>query len=74
MKKFSIAFFAAVLFFASCENSGSSTIGTYDKEETHSTESKEEGGSGSESNEKGISADTARTGVVMEHDSTTIEH
>ena len=43
MKKFVVAGFIGVIAFASCENTGSSTVGTYEREETHSSEKKESG-------------------------------
>ena len=43
MKKILVAGFIGLIAFTSCENSGSSTIGTYEKEETHSTEKRETG-------------------------------
>lgn len=43
MKKISIAFFAGMLFFAACDNPGSSTVGDWNKgESTEKSEQTEE--------------------------------
>jgi hypothetical protein len=43
MKKLSVALMAGIILFASaCENNGSSTTGTYEKEEVSHTEGKSE--------------------------------
>lgn len=42
MTKISIVCLAGMLFFASCENSESSTVGTYEKDETPATSEKQE--------------------------------
>ncbi|MCW3114172.1 MAG: hypothetical protein JWR18_2568 [Segetibacter sp.] len=43
MKKFFIASLAGIFFLAACENTGSSTVGTYEKEETSQSSEKSEG-------------------------------
>lgn len=43
MKKISVVCLAGVLFFAACENGGSSTVGSYEKEETSTSEKSESG-------------------------------
>lgn len=42
MKKISIVCLAGLLFFTACENTGSSTVGTYEKEETSQSSEKSE--------------------------------
>lgn len=51
MKKISVICLAGVLFFAACENTNSSTVGTYEKDET--TESVEKSGMESHHSESG---------------------
>jgi hypothetical protein len=46
MKKISIVCLSGLLFLAACENTGSSTVGTYEKEETSQSSEKSEGHSG----------------------------
>src|SRR4051794_20373800 len=74
MNKFFVAGIAATLFFASCEQSGSSTIGTYENDETSPTAEKKEGASGehssdSETSNAEISADTAKSITGVRKDS-----
>ena len=45
MKIFDIACLACMLFFASCENNNSSTVGTYENEETSTAADQKEGAS-----------------------------
>lgn len=40
MRKTFILIMAGILFFSACENTGSSTVGTYEKEETSASEDK----------------------------------
>lgn len=54
MKKFSIAFIASFLFFTACENTQSSTVGTYEYDS--STTDEHEEGHGKEGHLKGKSA------------------
>jgi hypothetical protein len=64
MTKISFVFFASILFFTSCENDGSSTVGTYEKEETSAsperkeTEAKEE--PAKNANIENVSIDTSK--------------
>jgi hypothetical protein len=52
MKKISIVCLTGLLFFTACENSGSSTVGTYEKEETsQSSEKNENEGHGGQAKE-----------------------
>ncbi|MCW3079996.1 hypothetical protein [Segetibacter sp.] len=46
MKKISVVCLAGLLFFTACENGGSSTVGSYEKEETSSSEKSESGSEG----------------------------
>ena len=45
MKRICIVCLTGLLFFAACENTNSSTVGTYEKEETSESSQKSEGGS-----------------------------
>ena len=45
MKRICILCFTGLLFFTACENTNSSTVGTYEKEETSESSQKSEGGS-----------------------------
>jgi len=64
MKKICIAGFVGLLFFTACENTGSSSVGSYEKEETSqsSDKSENEGHSG-QAIENGQSG-TENTGTV----------
>lgn len=42
MKKITIVCLTSLLFFSACENSGSSTVGSYENEETSSSSNKSE--------------------------------
>ena len=42
MKKITIISLTGLLFFTACQNTGSSTVGTYDKEETSQSSEKSE--------------------------------
>ncbi|GEO12068.1 hypothetical protein [Segetibacter aerophilus] len=44
MKKISVVYLSGLLLFAACENGGSSTVGSYEKEETSQSSEKSEGG------------------------------
>lgn len=65
MTKVSLACLAGMLFFASCENNNSSTVGTYEQDESPVTSEKEhsskEGESIKHENVRDISMDTAKS-------------
>ncbi|MDQ6813399.1 MAG: hypothetical protein M3040_06675 [Bacteroidota bacterium] len=55
MKKISIVCLTGLLFLTACDNSGSSTVGTYEKEETSQSSEKSESNSN-----KGLEEKTER--------------
>lgn len=72
MKRISIVCLTGLLFFAACENTNSSTVGTYEKEESsqsseknesesHGEQTKEHSQSATHSDTNSTSADTSRT-------------
>lgn len=61
MKKIKIICMSGLLFFAACENTGSSTVGTYEKDETSQTLQKSEGESHSAELKEHSSNSTADT-------------
>lgn len=78
MKKISIVCLTGLLFLTACENSGSSTIGTYDKEETSQSSEKSEGeahgGQAKENTETTTTTtDTLKTSGDAPHDASGAE-
>ncbi len=74
MKKVYIAGLAIILFFAACENSGSSTVGSYDNEDSSSSSgneniSKEQSANNETDNTKMVSPDTAKNITGISKDS-----
>lgn len=68
MKKIYVAGVVAAIFFVSCENNGSSTVGSYENEETSSTTdkkeditSKERSSDNKTENATSVSIDTAKS-------------
>lgn len=62
MKKLFIVCLTGLLFLTACENSGSSSVGTYEKDETtQSTDKKESESTTDESKTKVTTTDTLKT-------------
>lgn len=81
MKKISIVCLSGLLFFTACENTGSSTVGTYEKEETtqssEKTEHESHGGQVKETTEgvatEGATTDTLKTSGDAPHEGSGVE-
>ncbi|MEJ7684955.1 MAG: hypothetical protein WKG06_45340 [Segetibacter sp.] len=77
MKKTSIVCLAGMLFFAACENNNSSTVGTYENDETSSSADKKEGTSKEENlnsyteNVRDVNIDTGKNITGVSKDSVT---
>lgn len=74
MKKISIICLAGISFFAACENNNSSTVGTYENEETSPSVDKKEDTSKGHLNNKSqnaqdLSLDTAKNITTVSKDS-----
>lgn len=77
MKRICIVCFTGLLFFTACENTNSSTVGTYEKEETSTSSEKSEGGShgkqAKESTEHAIADTTLKTLGDAPHEGSGVE-
>ncbi len=77
MKKISIVCLAGLLFLAACENNNSSTVGTYENDETSSSADKKESTSNDENlnsnteNVRDVTIDTGKNITGISEDSVT---
>jgi hypothetical protein len=75
MKKICLTSITVILFFAACENSGSSTVGSYDTEDssessvTNENISKGQSSNNETDNTKMVSVDTAKNTTGISKDS-----
>lgn len=72
MKKISIACLAGLLFFVSCENENSSTVGTYDSEDTSPSLQDNEGAANTEQLKEKIQAEPMKDSTAADTSKTTM--
>ncbi len=77
MKRISIVCLTGLLFFAACENTGSSTVGSYEKEDASQSyeknESESHGGQTKEQTQSTINTDTISTSADASHNGSGVE-
>ncbi|HSU51304.1 MAG TPA: hypothetical protein VLJ41_11955 [Segetibacter sp.] len=77
MKRISIVCLTGLLFFAACENTNSSTVGSYEKEETSQSSEKNEseshGAQKEEHSQSSTNTDTITTSADTTHPGSSVE-
>lgn len=73
MKKITAALLSTAFFFAACTNNGSSTVGSYEREETHETEKTEGNKSHSEAVHAEGNADSKKAHISADNNGVDVE-